>query len=333
MKSGKSFLSVAAAVFCTLALPASAQVIIGGSEAPSVEVNWGVLDSLGPLPTLPDMLRDAPQTHSSVRSAAVAPIPEARPESPGAVYKPYAPAKAKAKPARKVVSKPQAKVEKTVVKAEPVAKPVKTTSSTRTFYPSPEDGDLAIPAYTPPVRPLPPQIPIPETRIVSEAPKPVAPVAVVAPPPPPVVAPSPVAAPIPAPVVQAARPVPASVPVPVSGAKVAVGPGISRKGDVLTFAFDGDSSRLPDGARAELETMARRMEGDESLGLQLMSYADGDEASTSKARRLSLSRALEIRKELMELGVRSTRIEVRALGNKNDGGGPADRVDSVLAAR
>jgi outer membrane protein OmpA-like peptidoglycan-associated protein len=75
------------------------------------------------------------------------------------------------------------------------------------------------------------------------------------------------------------------------------------------------------------------MEKDESLSLQLLAYADGDEANASKARRLSLSRALEVRKYLMELGVRSTRIEVRALGNKVEGGGPADRVDAMFASR
>ncbi len=74
------------------------------------------------------------------------------------------------------------------------------------------------------------------------------------------------------------------------------------------------------------------MEKDEALNLQLLAYASGDEANASKARRLSLSRALEVRKYLMEMGVRSTRIEVRALGNKIEGS-PAERVDVVLTAR
>jgi len=45
-------------------------------------------------------------------------------------------------------------------------------------------------------------------------------------------------------------------------------------------------------------------------------------------RRLSLSRALAVRAFLIDQGVRSTRLDVRALGDKT-GDGPADRVDIV----
>ncbi len=100
----------------------------------------------------------------------------------------------------------------------------------------------------------------------------------------------------------------------------------------MSILFTGDAARLPETARPALEKLAARLEKDEGLGLQLLAYADGDDASASKARRLSLSRALEVRKFLMDQGVRSTRIEVRALGNKSDGG-PADRVDAILIAR
>jgi len=95
--------------------------------------------------------------------------------------------------------------------------------------------------------------------------------------------------------------------------------------------FPADTSRLPDPAWNDLGALAQRMIKDESLSLQLLAYADGDDAATSKARRLSLSRALSVRTFLMDQGVRSTRIEVRALGNKIEGDGPRDRVDLVLA--
>ena len=109
-------------------------------------------------------------------------------------------------------------------------------------------------------------------------------------------------------------------------------PVVSRKGDNLTVTFGTDSSHLPDSVRPELERLAQRMDKDENLSLQLLAYAAGDEANASKARRLSLSRALEVRKYLMEMGVRSTRIEVRALGNKVESGLP-DRVDAMLVSR
>ncbi|HVZ27227.1 MAG TPA: OmpA family protein, partial [Rhizomicrobium sp.] len=46
----------------------------------------------------------------------------------------------------------------------------------------------------------------------------------------------------------------------------------------------------------------------------------------SDARRLSLKRALAIRQVLIDDGVPSERIDVRAMGGADDGG-PADRVD------
>ena len=45
---------------------------------------------------------------------------------------------------------------------------------------------------------------------------------------------------------------------------------------------------------------------------------------------MSLSRALEVRSRLIEFGVRSSNIDVRALGNANDDGLPAERVDILL---
>ena len=65
--------------------------------------------------------------------------------------------------------------------------------------------------------------------------------------------------------------------------------------------------------------------------IQVMSYAAGTEDTESKARRKSLARGLAIRSYLIKAGVPSTRIDVRALGNKAEGG-PADRVDLIPAS-
>ena len=66
--------------------------------------------------------------------------------------------------------------------------------------------------------------------------------------------------------------------------------------------------------------------------MQLMAYAGGDGLSASKARRISLSRALAVRSYLIESGVRSTRIDVRALGNKTSTA-PVNRVDVMVVER
>jgi outer membrane protein OmpA-like peptidoglycan-associated protein len=63
-----------------------------------------------------------------------------------------------------------------------------------------------------------------------------------------------------------------------------------------------------------------------TVRIQLLAYAKASSDGASRARRLSLSRALAVRAYLIEKGVRSTRMDVRALGDKF-GDGPADRVD------
>lgn len=373
------------ALVSVAALPASAQVVVG-EYRPSVDVNWDVLDKLGPEPTLPGLVTRPPSA-----SLPAAPRPVARPAAaPKATgFKPYAEAAPKAAAPK---AEPKAETAATAPKAvipaaEPpkAAEPAKVAEAPKASGPAPRPAkpDIAAevpvppkapakapepvkaePAKTEPVKaPEPPKVveapkapepapkapepvkaPEPPSAVqfvktpppapAAPAPMPVVPAPVVQAPPvaPPLpVAPPPVVASAPPPVVASAPPpVVASAPPPQVAALPPAAP--SRKGDNLTVPFATDSSHLPESARAELDRLAQRMDRDESLNLQLMAYAAGDEANASKARRLSLSRALEVRKYLMEMGVRSTRIEVRALGNKVEGGAP-DRVDAMLVAR
>jgi outer membrane protein OmpA-like peptidoglycan-associated protein len=102
--------------------------------------------------------------------------------------------------------------------------------------------------------------------------------------------------------------------------------------DFFTVRFDAGGAKLPDASAAELSKLAERLRTDENLQVQLNAYAEGDEASSSKARRLSLQRAVAVRSFLADNGVRSTRMVVRALGNKV-ADGPADRVDVEVLGR
>ncbi|MFZ5792272.1 MAG: OmpA family protein [Pseudomonadota bacterium] len=113
----------------------------------------------------------------------------------------------------------------------------------------------------------------------------------------------------------------ASLP-PAAGAGEA---GTAGKTQIL---FAEGSAELPPEATAQLDALADKLSKDESLRLQLMAYASGTEDTASKARRISLSRALAVRAYLIDKGIRSTRMDVRALGNKVEGE-PADRVDIV----
>jgi outer membrane protein OmpA-like peptidoglycan-associated protein len=101
--------------------------------------------------------------------------------------------------------------------------------------------------------------------------------------------------------------------------------------DLLEVRFRAGSSVLTRDVEGRLKAMADKIAPTDSR-LQLKAYAEGSGNDTSKARRLSLSRALAVRSFLIENGLRSTRIDVRALGIAHDGGAP-DRVDIVLLGR
>lgn len=110
--------------------------------------------------------------------------------------------------------------------------------------------------------------------------------------------------------------------------------GASATGErAIQLAFAESTTQLDDKAKRDLDELVRGIGTNEETRVQLLAYASAPGAdNASQARRLSLSRALAVRSYLIEKGVRSTRIDVRALGNKNEGG-PADRVDVVVARR
>lgn len=108
---------------------------------------------------------------------------------------------------------------------------------------------------------------------------------------------------------------------------VAIAPG-----QAMRIEFAEAETKLPDAMKDALRKIADGVHDKQDLRLQLMAYAGADGLSASKARRLSLSRALSVRSFLIESGVRSTRIDVRALGNKTSDK-PANRVDVNIAKR
>jgi outer membrane protein OmpA-like peptidoglycan-associated protein len=107
--------------------------------------------------------------------------------------------------------------------------------------------------------------------------------------------------------------------------EAALTPVVMPEGQVRVL-FGSESADLPAEAEGPLRELAARMAGDEAMRLELLAYAAGDEDQSSRARRMSLSRALAVRAFLINEGVRSTRMDVRALGN-NVEAEPADRVD------
>jgi outer membrane protein OmpA-like peptidoglycan-associated protein len=100
----------------------------------------------------------------------------------------------------------------------------------------------------------------------------------------------------------------------------------------IEILFTAGTSDLSSDAKAALDKLAENMKGNEKSRLQLLAYAYEEQASPSKSRRLSLSRALAVRSHLISKGIRSTRIDVRALGDQVPGGEP-NRVDLKITDR
>ena len=162
-----------------------------------------------------------------------------------------------------------------------------------------------------------------------QTPPPVAKLTTPAPPPAPKIASAPPAAPKveKSPPTTTATPKSAAPEVASAPAKIEMKPGRA-----LRIAFGDTEARLPDGHQANLVALANALREKKGFRLQLQAYAGGQDLSTSKARRMSLSRALAVRSFLIGKGVRSTQIDVRALGNKTNEK-PVNRVDLNLTKR
>lgn len=108
--------------------------------------------------------------------------------------------------------------------------------------------------------------------------------------------------------------------------------GPIASGSRLRILFAPGSARLDSDSQALLGRLSAALGKDSKLRVELKAYARGSSGTESQARRLSLSRALVIRSQLIRRGVRATRIDVRALGNKVPEGIP-NRVDLLVFTR
>jgi len=202
--------------------------------------------------------------------------------------------------------------------------------------PKPPAPKPAAPAPVQQAAPEPPKPAPAPTQTASAPPAPAAPAAAPAPeaPAPPAPTASAPAAPPPAP---AAPPAPAvadapsaaSAPAPTEQASAPTSAPTDGPSQVL---FNADNTKLSADGQAVLDGVIAELQADDKSRVQLMAYAAGEDLSSSKARRISLSRALSVRSYLIEKGVRSTRIDVRALGDKAEGD-QKNRVDVNMIAQ
>ena len=131
-----------------------------------------------------------------------------------------------------------------------------------------------------------------------------------------------------------AKPAPALTPPAPAAAPKPQAAGISGPGaaPLRSVAFAPGDADLSGDSRKVLDSFTASLTEDPNLRMQLLAYAGEPNLSASQARRLSLSRALAVRSYLISKGIRSTRIDVRALGNKVPSGTP-NRVDLKTVTR
>ncbi len=339
----RAALIAAAAGACGLlagGAPAQTTVYIGGSGLPEVEVNLEVLEVFEPAPAptrrlLPvgpgkgggPVIKLRPPTRAAAGTTSVAPPPPPRPDRvPRAVGQPAPRAAPAPKPKLPLpAARPLPKVVAELAPTPKVPPPAP--------QPLPKAATPKITAEPLPATPALPPSKVPSSAaVVTLAPRPLVPAA----------APKPARAPSASSPLASEKPAASTPPLAASTQKapepkVAALPPAKPAAKptsrtVLRIDFSGDLVGLPDEAKPDLLALAERLDKNESLRVQVKAFASGSSGTPGTARRLSLSRALSIRAFLIDRGVRSTRIDVRALGNKS-GSGPSERVDVVLLTR
>ncbi|MFQ5954813.1 MAG: OmpA family protein [Kiloniellales bacterium] len=353
--TGGRRLATAIALATGLAAASSlAQTGYGGAGAgPPVEVDLSVLDSLGQTPPTPGLLPRALPRYDPPAAPAAAPgslvsRPVGAPSAAGAGLAPQT--RPLPPPGPEGLKRMQQAINAWALGAAAAGSrvaPVPATAETPTPSPGPAvppPARVVPPAasaellITAPPRPMIPESPAPPTRLaptpqaapsapqpVTSAKAPAAPAASIARGPPPDTAPSPPPAPA-----SATAPAPPGAPQPpqqtAARSPVALPPGTFR------VHFDGESSELAEAAKPGLDAIAERLASEPKLRIQLQAFAEGDKVNAGQARRLSLYRALAVRSYLIDKGIPSARMYVRALGSGYEEG-PGNRVDVVLVER
>ncbi|QDO97912.1 OmpA family protein [Ferrovibrio terrae] len=339
-----------------VAAPALAQNYIGTGN---VQVNMQALDQLGGARSASLATPQLPLIGSTGKAPKQAAVPAAaQPTGPQALLGETGQAANTVKLRRPGSStatrKASASAPKASAKTEaaPAAAPPAVAAAPAPAASAPTPAPAITPAPAPQAGAPTQVVPAPPAPAVAAAPSAPAPAPTPAPAPPVAAAPAPTPAPAPAPAPAAAAapqasvpatpaPAPQATPRAVPAPQVAAAPTPPRAvpapgpgpGGLVTLAFAGGQGDLPSGGDlAALDALATQHANGEDR-LQIRAYA----ASTvsdggSGARRLSLTRALAVRQYLIDKGIRSTRIDVRALGAPTDGSA-ADRVEVAPVGR
>lgn len=317
--------SLLAALSVVLAPGVQAQTIVGDNRPPSVSIDSSVLDALGPAPNLPQLFGASNPSPTGPMTAL--PRPTTR---------------VARKPAKRRVAAASGRLPFHLIPPAAQTPPVANAAAVQPSAPTPSQPTIALGSPVPAPAPMPT---LPQSTATPTPP-------VVAPTPPHVEAPSPPHAPpaeasnggaptplAAAPPAAAPAPTPAPAAAPPSG-NAAAGAAATQPTQVATIGgalntvkFAAGSVDLPPDSQAMLNTVAAKLMADDTLRVQLIAHASGSADQAMEARRISLARAVAVRAYLIDKGVRSLRMDVRALGNRADDGPPGDQVDLLIVSQ
>jgi len=97
----------------------------------------------------------------------------------------------------------------------------------------------------------------------------------------------------------------------------------------IRILYAAEATDLPKAAHRDLDGMAGWLKANPDVRVQIVGYASAKTETGSDARRRSLFRTLAVRTYLIENGVLSTRMDVRAMGDRTEEE-PKDRVEVRL---
>lgn len=300
-------------------------VVVGGSGLPEVEVDLSAIDRAEPAYTQRRLLMPGAKTPPSGRIVLTPPERLNELKAAPKLTPPGAPGKTLLLPPKPAPAPPAPSGTAALPAAKPKSAAKPAAPGVAAVTPEPK------PAAEPPPPRAKKRIPVDSKPLAAAPPPPPAPAA--KPPEPAPAAKEPAAAPLPAEDIAAAAAAVAPAAGPGDGSRelAALVPPTApiEPGRPLAIGFETDSAELDSAANAALTRVADALNENAELRLQIVAYATGSDANASQARRMSLSRALAVRSHLIDMGVRSTRMDVRALGNKFETG-PGDRVDLVV---
>ncbi|WP_413203937.1 OmpA family protein [Rhodospirillum sp. A1_3_36] len=199
----------------------------------------------------------------------------------------------------------------------PIRVPEESAAPRKQAAPAPKSG---------PVKPAPPKPTVADAEPVKTAPVRTPPIQTAA-------APAPATPPPPPPVTQTPAAPATSVPQPAAASQAASDPQVAARtapvvqtDGVVSLSFAEGTPDLPPDSEDRLKRIVKLFSKDAGQRIRILAYANDAEGTSNQAKRLSLTRALNVRAYLMEQGIRSPNIEVRAMGSQGAGANP-DRVD------